>query len=360
MLSLKPDLTVWCDGEPLESQVSWGDLNYAHAWPKGCYTASWRVTRPSQQRPRIIRHNVAVTITWGGWPIWAGTLDQPEWNGREAQLKAMGVYKLGEDNYKAFAAGGVTTDNPTTAITVAQGRGLPWVIGTGIPNTALVGGTTEPVNSIGALLDAWADNNGHRWAVDGRRRAYMQADPTRPYYQVPAGVTDLGQSALGYKSRIVLRYKHTSGTYKTVWWPGVTMPTSTADYTANERLWSFSEWTKDVTEELGPISDASAAALAEKLYVLGGQGNPGWTNGVTVPYGQLLNLGGRPVHPASVEAGRMVRLHGVPNELSGVNYTDFVIGETSYRHGDKAIGLNPVGIVSSSPEAAWTDLFEAG
>lgn len=362
MLTLKPDLKIRCDGRPLVSEVTWGDLSYSYGWPNGCADASLRITRPSQQRPRIVRRGVLLEVTWGGWPIWAGTLDQPEWNGREAQLKAVGLYKLGEA-YKAFNLDGTTTDNPAVAIVAAATqRGLPWIWTTagGIPNVSLGGGTTDPVNSILDLLEATGEQNGMRWGVNARRQAYMFADPTTPEYHIPAGVVDMPQSSEGYKSRIVLRYQHTNGGFRTMWWPGITMPASTADWTANERLWSYNEWTRDVTEDLGPISDAQAQTLAQKLYELGGSATPGWANGVTVAYGQILNRGGRPVHPAAVEAGKMVRLHGVPDELRGTNHVDFVIGDTSYKHGDKSVGINPVGIVVNTPEDAWTQLFESG
>lgn len=352
----KPELSVHCDGVPLSSQVSWGDLRFSFGWPGGSLDASLRVTRHSNQKPRLLQIGVFTEITWGGWPIWAGTLDTPVWNGREAEIKSKGLFRLGE-TFHAFDGAGNTTDNPTTAITAAQGRGMPWRIGFGVPNTALATGTTDPVNSILDLMEAVAEKNGTRWQVDGRRYARMYADPTAPYYRVPAGVVDIGQSSEALRTRIVLRYEHTGGTYKTVWWPGITPPT-TADLTTQEERWTVSEFVRDATF-LGPISDAQAQALAEQVYTRS-KAQPGWTNGLTLTYGQLLNMAGEPVHPASVRASRMVRLDGVPDELTGFNHTDFVIGETSHEHGTKEVGINPVGMTPNTPEAVWTELFEQG
>lgn len=353
----KPPLTVWCDGQHLSSLVSWGDLDYKTAWPGGSYDAALTVTRRSQQRPRILRRGMILEVKLGGFPLYVGTIDKPDWNGREAQIKARGLMFLG-DEFHAFDALGATVDNPTTAITAAQTKGMPWLIGNGIPNGNLNAGTTEPVNKIGDLLDAWAEELGQRWEVDPLRYVHMRADPTTVSYVVPAGVVDAGQSSDEYRSRIVLRYKHTGGTFKTAWSPGGLTPPTTADYTPSERIWNYSEWVKDVTS-LGAMSDARAIALADKIYELAG-GTPGWANGMTVPYGQFLTRGGRPVHPATVKAGRRVRVYGVPNELTGAAHTEFVIGETSYEWGSKSVGVNPVGITVNSAEDAWRTLFEGG
>lgn len=291
-------------------------------------------------------------ILWGGWAIWSGYLSEPDWNGNTVSLTANGLFRKGE-LYKAFVDvnASATTDNPTTAINAAPGIG--WTIGAGIPNNGLAG-TTQPVNTISAVLDAHAQTLGQRWQVDPFGVVTMSADPTTPTYLIRAGSGDLGIAEDNYASHIVVRHVTTAGGYRSAIYPG---PLRGGTPNAYEARYGHLEAVLDATDR-GPIADATADSLAQQVYQRTYQ-RPGWTNGLQLARGEILNTGFKPVHPAVVRPGNVARLLGVPDEVALTSYTDFVIGEVQYKDGEDQVTVNPVGLVSRSQEDVLTELLEA-
>jgi hypothetical protein len=105
------------------------------------------------------------------------------------------------------------------------------------------------------------------------------------------------------------------------------------------------------------MTQAAAESLAQQIYTLT-RGRPGYGNGIEVGYGQILNRGHQPVHPASLRENRMVRVHGVVDDMTGAPYTDIVIGDVKIPPGQKTATINPVGMPANNPEDALAELFE--
>lgn len=348
-----PGLQLKVDGQWLAAYGAWGGLAYSHAWPGGCKDASWKMTATFGSRLPILRRGASVQVLWGGWCVWSGYLSEPEWNGDQVSLTANGLFRRGEQ-WKAFvdAAGSATTDNPTTAITNATGIG--WTVGAGIPNSNLATGTSDPVNTISALLDAHAEVLGQRWQVDAFSVATMSADPTTPSYLIRAGAGDLGIAEDNYASHVVVRHLTNTGTYRSAIYP---TPLRGGTVGAYEARYGHREVTFDVVDK-GPMADAAADSLAQQVYTRSLQ-RPGWTNGLLLGHGEILTPGWKPVNTAAVKANAVARLLGVPDEVALTSYTDFVIGETQFEENQAdQVTVNPVGLVSRSPEDVLTELLE--
>jgi hypothetical protein len=349
----RPELAIRVNGTWLQSQGAHGDLVASWSWPGGCKEASWVMTANYGSRLPLLTRGALVEVLWGGWAIWAGTLQEPDWNGRDVSLTASGLMRLGE-RYMAFDGSANTTDVASTAVDAAIMKGLPWIRHSSVPTTALASGTTDPVNSVAALLDAAAEKAGQRWGVDAVGSCFFAADPAAASLAVRPGVGDLGIADDNYASNVVLRHVTTTSTYRSAVYP----PFGTVS--AYEAKYGHSEFVRDITDR-GPIADADADALAQKVYERSKQ-RPGWTNGLELANGEVMNVGGKALHPLWVAAtgwGKRMRLDGVPDEVGLTSYTTFVVGGTAYAEGSNVVNVTPVGLVSRTQEDVLVELLEA-
>lgn len=352
----QPDVQIKIGTTWLTSFAGWGDLAWSYAMPGGCREASWTTQADYSARLNLLVAGATVQLYWGGWMIWSGTLAEPEFNGREVACTANGLFRLGEnyDNLNGFNSD--TTDNPTTAVTAAISRGLPWSIDTTtVPNASLgTTGTSDAVNTITALLDAHADRAGTRWYVDQFGVLRFATTPTVPSYHVRAGTVDLGIALDTYASNVVLRFNNiTTGTFGLASYP--TLGSTPVGYAAK---YGHKEWVKDITDQ-PPMTQATANTIAQQVYTKTYQ-KPGWTNAVAPGHGELLTAMGQPIHAASVDAfNRLLRVHGVRDEVAGTDFSDVVVAQTDYTLGEDDATITPVGLSSRQPEDVLTELLEA-
>lgn len=349
----RPELSIRINGVWLQSQGAHGNLTVSWSWPGGCREASWVMTARYGSRLPLLTRGALVEVLWGGWVIWSGLLQEPAWNGNEVSLTASGLVRQGE-RYMAFDASENTTDVASTAVDEAINRGLPWTRHSSVPTTALASGTSEPVNSVTALLDAAAEKAGQRWGVDAFGSCRFAADPADVTLVVRPGSGDLGIADDNYASNVILRHVTTTSTYRSAIYP----PFGTV--TEYEEKYGHAEFVRDITDR-GPIANADADALAQAVYERSKQ-RPGWTNGLELVRGDVLNVGGKALHPLWVAAtgwGKRMRLDGVPDEVALTSYTSFVVGGTSYGEGTDVVNVTPVGLVSRTQEDVLTELLEA-
>lgn len=350
-----PGISIRVDGVWTQSFAAHGNLALSWSWPGGCKEASWQMTTPrlGSRLPTLVR-GASVEVLWGGWPIWRGTLQEPVWNGREVSLTAAGLVREGE-RYMAFLDSTLaTTDVASTAVDYAITRGLSWTRHSSVPTTALATGSTDPVNSVSALLTAHGEKAGQKWGVDAFRSVFFAADPITPELHITAGSGDLGIADDNYASHVILNHVTTSSTYRRAIYPPL------SPVTAYEAKYGHSEFVRDITDR-GPIADATADALAQAVYEQSKK-RPGWTNSLELGYGEVRNSGWMPTHPLRVASqgwGQLARLHGVPDEIAVTPYTQFVVGETRYVDGSAVVGVSPVGLVSRTQEDVLTELLEA-
>lgn len=349
-----PGLALRVGGEWLQSRAAYGDLALKWSWPGGCQEVSWQMTATFGSRLPTVVRGALTEVVWGGWPIWTGKLQEPDWNGTDVALTAAGLFREGE-RYMAFDSSTNTTDVASTAVDEAIARGLQWTRSSSVPTTALASGTTDPVNSVSALLDAHAEKDGARWGVDAFGVVYFATEPTTPTFYVRPGSGDLGIADDNYASHVVLRHVTTTGAYRSAVYPaGFAATTYEAKY-------GHSEFVRDITDR-GPITDADADALAQAVYERSKQ-RPGWTNGLELAHGEVLNEGGKPVHPLRVAAegyGKVIRLLGVMDEIGLTSYTDFVVGGTAWSESSPdVVSVTPVGLAKRDQEGVLTELLEA-
>lgn len=340
------------DGSWLRDYGAWGDLTLSYGWPGGPKEVKFEMTSRFGSRLPMLRRGAAVQVYWGTWLTWAGYLSEPDWNGNTVSLVANGLFRRGEQ-YMALDGSYLTVDNPTTAINNATGIG--WTVGTGVPNTNLGTGSTDQVNTITALLDAHAEALGQRWQVDQFGVVTMSADPTTVSYLIRQGSGDLGIAEDNYASHVVLRHvSTTNGGLRSAVYP---TPLRGGTPNAYEAKYGHREFVRDMTDR-GAIADATADSIAQQVYQRSMQ-RPGWTNGLQLAAGEILTTGWKSVHPGSVRPNSVARLLGVPDEVAVTPYTDFVIGDTEYKDGERQVTVNPVGLVSRSQEDVLTELLEA-
>lgn len=349
MPSTDPSLDIKVGGRWLREFGAWGSLNYSFAWPGGCKEASWQMTANYGARLPVLVNSAEVEISLGGMTVWSGFLTEPEWSGDEVSLTALGWFRKGED-FQAVDGSYSPTFTPSTAIAAAQPT-LPWRLGDFIPTAPLPTATTEAF-TVSSLLDAYTAYQGSRWYVDTYKRVSFANDPTMPAYVVAPGRADLGIADDNYASHVILRYRDSAdGTVKSVGHPS---PVRGGTPNAFEVRYGHKEVVEDATGS-GSMSAATAAQLAQSIYAQSRQ-RPGWTNALTLDHGDLLTPGGRPIHPATVNAfGKLVRVHGVADEVSLTPYTDFVIAETSYADGEASVNVSPIGLASRTFEDVLSD-----
>lgn len=328
---------------------AWGDLAYTTRWGSGAcgmYEATWTMPLPADfDHPALVR-GALVELMDGPWRVGSSLiLASPERGGGYDDpwsLTATGVGSEveGDNSYYALDGTGLTTAVPSVAVDGAIGRGLPWLGRDASVPTVQVGATadTDALNTVGSLLTAAADSASKRWGVGRDNRAYFWSDPTTPTWHVIPGVAALGTTDDDYASTVLVRFLSSDS--------GILATASATDTPAGAR-YGHREYPADVTS-LGAIPNASAQAFANGI-LANSKGRLQWTDGLTVSSNELLSSGGVPADLTLVEAGQMIRIHGVFDDLletSGQTWLDLVIGETKYADGANTIDISPLGLAA--------------
>lgn len=323
-------------GTPVRSLGYVGDLTWSHTWPGGCSTASWSMSGLAKGvASSILKRGASVTITVGGFPVWAGILTQPG-----AAMETFEATGLASEA-KRFLALDVTdaiTYDTDDAIARAISDGLPWIYDTG---TAPAGVATDQPERLSDLLDTSATAVSERWGVGADGRFFSQIDPAVPKYDAILGTGVLGQADDDYASHIFGWYVTAMSGSPPVASAWDLVSASDDDAAA---LYGRSEQYVDLAPR-GVLSSLEAQGIVDGMLAQG-RARIGFTERIELADYQLLR-NGSPAALALVKAGDMVRLHGAisPGQsATGSNSVDVVIAETSYVAGAQTITLAPAGL----------------
>lgn len=311
----------------------WGGLKHSTR-TNGSWQVSWTIPTVRDWRHPALVYGALVDLFLGPICIWAGSLDEPNWDSGE--FVALGACRDAETNPGLTPTGDASTVPNVVVDTAITDGGLPGWTRVGSLGTTPVGQPDEVggLVSIASILDAAAQeaSAGTRWVVNERRQVSMSpVDESKPTWYVTPGSGVLGSAAEERADRVYVRYiDATTGRRATAFYP----PTGTARV----------KKPADITDR-GPKSPAQAVAIAQdewsKL-----QGRSGWTNGLTLGAGQITTPGGVEVDLALVKAGDTLRLLGVPDARGLAQNTDVVLAETDYDWTEDQLQANPVGIAA--------------
>lgn len=318
------------------SPQGWGGLKHSSR-PNGSWQASWTIPDTRTWRHPSLIYGAAVEIFLGPLAVWAGTLEEPDWDAGE--FIALGACRDAETAVAITAAGAVSTA-PNTVIDAAITRGvLPWSR-VGNFGTTPVGDldTSGGLVTIQSVLDAWAQANNSGWRVDNQRRLIVSptSEATVDWLIAP-GSGVLGSAAEERVDRIFVRYiDSTTGRRATASYPATTPAGGV-------------EKPVDITDR-GRMTAAAAASVAQGMWS-DLQGRSGWTNGLALKGGQVTTRGGIVADLATVRGGQTARLLGVPDARGIARHTDIVIGDADYDWEEDEIQINPVGLAARDTES---------
>jgi hypothetical protein len=297
---------------------AWADLSLNTRWGDGAsgnFELTWTMPLPAFFEHPLLRRGTLVELMDGPYRVGSpfimsepavGTGLEDPW-----QITCTGIGREveGTNSFYAWDASLNATAVLSTAIDQAIARGLRWAgRNANIPTLAYgASNLTDQPNTIGSLLNAVSVSQSMRWGVGQDNIVALLADPTTPTYHVTPGAAALGTADDDYASVVYVRYLNSAtGQYATVF-----SPTSTP---AVETRYARREYTTDTPVKLGPISTASAQAIADGIYAKV-KGRLAWTNGLTLTSNELLTSGGVPASLSKVAEdvgnGCMVRLHGI-------------------------------------------------
>lgn len=331
---MSTQLTV--GGQWLNSIGAWGDLHWEHEADGGCSEITWKMDLPPTFTHPALRRNQPVQVKIGPGNVCAGILADPTppTDDEGWTFTAHGAFALAQD-YLCFDGSHNTTSTPDTAIDTAISDGLTWTRPDSILATPFGSGTdaTDSLNSLGSLLDAYADSAGQRWGVDADLVVYSAADPTVPTWHLTPGSGRFGLADDNYASDLYGRYLASGAGYAT----------AHVSDTAAKTNWGYKAFGVDLTS-LGLITSGAATTALNGLLAKGAA-RLAFTSGVEVTKWQLTTPGGTPASLPLVKGQQLVRMFGIPDEQGQtVPYVDWVIGNTSYDAGASTIGLSPVGL----------------
>ena len=315
---------------------AYSDLTIIDRWPGGNFEVSWTLELPVGYTHPALRRGASVQVLDGGLVVWSGLLSQPDRSTWECVATGLSrEAESGSSNiaYMALDGSGNSTSIPDVAIDAAIARGLPWVRRDSFSATAYTDNAdnSEPLRSLGDLLDLVATEAGKRWAVWADGAVVLAADPTTPTWHLTPGAADLGYADDEYASTILGRYLRKSDlTYQTV-----IITDADAEAARGHR-----EFSVDLTS-LGPITTAKATGIANGILAKG-KSRLGWTNGIEAGAWDITTPGGVSADLTLINAGDMIRLHGIWDERLSVPYLDVVIGERRYTVGEQTVQLTPV------------------
>ncbi len=338
--------TTW-----LATVAAWGDLEETEG-RHGATEATWAMALRNGDRPSCLKRGARVQIFSGAELTWSGTLSEPDWDGK--QFAAIGISRQGE-GAPCFNALGALTTKPNTAIDQAAALGYTdWVRINSFGNTDIAGPEGDSTHddpepgSVDELLDLWAEENDSQWYVHPDRRLVARPeDETTPRWLVLPGAGVLGVADDGVTDQVALRYlDSTAGRYRTALHPATVAPGSIGRRAS--------------VAHRGPMSSARASTIAQGIWKKAQAGRTGWLNGLDLTEGQVLTLGGRPANLAKIHTGHTLRMLDTHDPRNGRGYLDFVIGETTRRHAERRIQINPVGLAAATWEQILADANARG
>lgn len=338
--------TLRVAGQFIEATIgAAGELEWSHRWPGGSWDASWTMDLPANYPHTVLVVDALVEIMRGPVVVWSGVLDQPvyDFSARRWTITAEGKCRLAE-RFLCLNSSSASTTIPHTAVDRAIIRGLTWTSTLAGTTEVVVGDTTNSLNWLNVLLDAYATEDSKRWGVTPSGALFFQADPTTPTLQLVPGSGTLSIADEQVASRLFGRYKPTSTTFATV-----NVTDAAAQVTRGYR-----EGPEDLTQRGVMTSGRATAYLTARMAL--GASQPAWANGLRVGSLQLRGPGGGPVDLESVGVTpEVVRINGVTNPVNKLlGYLDFVVGEVRIRRGADDIELLPLGVVKNTLRSAVT------
>lgn len=337
-------MDLWINGRPADQIGHYSALTRTTRYGEGScgnFEATWQMSLPAGYDHPDLRRGAIVQLRDGMIQVGSSLiLGEPNRGGIDQPWKftAAGVGREAErDNgYYCLDASGNMTSRPDVAVDRAMDRGLPWAgRDATIPTTPLTDTPTE-LNTVGACLNSAADEQGKRWGLGNDDVVRFFADPTNPQWYLEVGPDALSPGDDDYASTILLRHKTTTGGYDTV----------TATNAVTDQVFGHREFPADVTS-LGPMTTARAQDFADGLLAKG-KGRMGWVNGLEIAEGALTTPGGGLVDLSLVEAGQMVRLVGMVDQLlpyTGQTWLDVMLSEVRYESGARKVPVAPMGIL---------------
>lgn len=329
------DLSITCNRTPLSHLGYWDQATMTHRFPYGSYELSWRTDYPRGFRHPDLAVGVEVLGKVGLCRIFRGTLTKADFDSNE--FVAQGIIRQAESALAFDFAYNATTD-PDEAVGRAAFAGV-FDVGTltnfGPPLTTL--NNSNGLNSVMALLDAYADQNDTNVMVNPQGLLYPRADPTVPGIMLTPGTGELGQVDEDYWSTLVGTYTPKPGQYARV-----SASDTTQNVTPRERAVDLSP--------RGLIDATTAQSIIDAM--LGkGLARTGWSNSIAATSGEIVNMSGATVDPwlvaqSMATTGLMMRLAGL-RDLRGVTmYTDVVLEETVWDVDNDTIELKPRGLAA--------------
>lgn len=320
---------------PVRSLGYVGDLTWSHTWPGGCSTASWSMSGLAKGvASPLLKRGARVSVTVGGWPVWAGILTQP--GASMETFEATGLASEAK-RFMALDATDAITYDTGDAIARAIDDGLPWIYDGGAPT----GVASDRPERLSDLLDTSATAAGLRWGVGANGRFFSLPDPTTPKYDAILGSGVLGQADDDYASHIYGWYTSAmSGTPPVASAWGLVV----AGNDDAAALYGRSEQYVDLSPR-GVLGSTEAQGIVNGMLAQG-RARVGFTERIELADYQLLR-NGSPAALALVKAGDMVRLHGAisPGQsATGSNAVDVVIAETTHEAGARTITIAPAGL----------------
>lgn len=312
-----------------------GELVLTYRFPGGCWEASWTLgLRPGQVPPDLPR-DARATITLGGVELFAGDVDEPDWS--DGQMLAMGAVRSAETALCLNNSNNTTTTIPNTAIDQAVARGALTFGRHENISAAAYGDEAESaaLNTVTALLDAWAEENNTNWTVPANRGIITRPDPTEPLWHIVPDAAELGVASETLAGRVIGLWQGTTGRLSRT---------------------AVGSGRPEVPVDLRPLSaitSTRATAILNSILAKTGPAAGSWANTIEVTREQIMTRGG--VHPhlgevaASVAEGVMVRLLGHPDPrtddrtYAGRGYTDVIIEEASWNTSEGKLTLTPRG-----------------
>lgn len=346
---VEPDVVI--DGHRLSLVMPYGDLDWVTCWPGGTESIELDVPRAH----RLFRPGAIVTLDVGGTPVASGVLADPP--ARGGRLRAEGLFRAAEDfTALAPAPGYEPATGANQAVHEAIGRGMPWRrvsvehwAGSQYDMAPVPGNRGMPhldpdqPHSVAQYLDQAAIERGRSWGVNPRGYAVMRGWPTIPRLHTTPDIDGLAITRDGYASTLHARFTDAADS---------TVKTITRTDADAERRWGRVERTitKPLAEDK-PISRADAEAILDGL-LEAGRAQIGWTAPIEVEYGDVLTDRQAPVPLALINAGALLRVHGLASQatnLGGVTHADVRLARV--RHTRHTATLEPVGLSSPMNDA---------
>lgn len=318
---------VKVNGYWLTDHVAFGELQWSSKHRGGCDAASWRVDS-TKRLP--FRPGQLVEVMQDGWPVFAGTLLEPDGD----TMHARGLYHQGDTAFALDTAGNATV-NPDMALLAAivtRGR-LNWVQPTSLLNADF--GVISTPSTVNSLLTAWADSVGKVIRVDGRRRVTATTPSTTPRWYVAPGAAELTVADDSFASSLILRYLNSTSSA----WTSVTVSNGPAATRFGAR-----EAVETMPDDAPAISAAQATLIAQTR--LAELSRPGWANPLRLASWELTTSGGAPANLRAAAGGDLIRIQGQmdPTIATGpLPYIDVIADEVSYVDGSHVIDIKPLG-----------------